>query len=232
MSESVPEEVSYLLQAIRSANAVLLLGAGASRTGTNRTGEPIKTSSGLAAELCKRGGFAYKDENLPEVVQACVGPRLSKRQFQDLIRKEYTGCSGGSDLLQLFSYPWARVYTLNVDDTVERFGMLGDGRRAEPYNALLDHVAPLEGTADLQLIHLNGQAGKPEHGLVFSQDDYFRKLSDAKNFWYSELASDYHRFTPVIIGSSLAEPILMTELERVKQRNGQSGAAFLVIPDS
>jgi hypothetical protein len=230
MASTLPEEFSYLLNSVRSAKAVLLLGAGASRTGTNRRGLPVKIGSALAAELCKRAGFDYSNEALPEVVQACVGPRLSEHQFRDIIREEYTGCAGGTDLHQLFSYPWARAYTLNVDDTIERLRQLGDGRRTRTYNALIDHVVPLESTADLQLIHLNGVADKPEHGLIFSQDDYYRKLSDAQNYWYTELASDYHRFTPIIIGSSLNEPILLTELERVKEREGRSGAAFLVVP--
>ena len=125
-------------------------------------------------------------------MQAVVGQLISDEQFFALIRQEYTGCNPSADLRQLFSYPWARAYTLNVDDTIDRLGRMGDGRYIAPYNGLIDRVVPRTATADLQLIHLNGQAAKPEHGLIFSQDEYARRLA-ARNPWYEQLAADYTR---------------------------------------
>ena len=229
MSGLDSSHAEYLFQAVRNGTAMLLLGAGASANSTNRWGKPIKLGSQLAEAICARSGLAYADESLPDVVQAVVGSVISDEQFFEIIRGEYTSCNPSADLRQLFSYPWARAYTLNVDDSVDRLGQMGDGRYITAYNGLIDRVVPQTATADLQLIHLNGQAGKPEHGLVFSHDEYAKRLT-TRNPWYEELAADYVRFTPVIIGSKLNEPLLWTELERVKERGSRLGMAFLIVP--
>lgn len=223
---------NYLFESIKSAKAFLLLGAGASFSSQNKKNKNIKLGTDLAKLLCEASGVDYNDEPLSEVVQGVVGPVLGDQQFYKILQDEYTGCSAGEDLRLLFSYPWARAYTLNVDDAVERVGRLLDGRVVESINALVDKIVSVEGTADLQLIHLNGYAKKPEHGFIFSEDDYSRKLGDRDAVWYSELALDYHKFLPVIIGSKINEPILKTELERLKQRGDRSGSAILVTPDN
>jgi hypothetical protein len=105
MADAPPQELSYLLNAVRSAKAVLLLGAGASRTGINRRGLPVKIGSALAAELCERAGYDYTNESLPEVVQACVGPRLSEHQFREIIRDEYTDVQEEPTSISYFHIP-------------------------------------------------------------------------------------------------------------------------------
>jgi hypothetical protein len=231
MSGLKSPHAEYLFQAVRSGTAMLLLGAGASANSTNRSGQPVKLAGQLAEAICRKAGLPYADESLPDVVQAVVGSVISDEQFFEIVRGEYTGCNPSADLRQLFSYPWARAYTLNVDDSADRLGQMGDGRYITLYNGLRDRVVPQTATADLQMIHLNGQAGKPEHGLVFSHDEYAKRLA-TRIPWYEELAADYVRFTPVIIGSKLNEPLLWTELERVKERGVRPGTAFLIIPDT
>jgi len=228
----LPPEVAYLWQQMKTGKAFLLLGAGASRNSRNSAALEIRSGLALAEELARQAGLPYSEEELPDVVQAAVGLRLSEKQWHDLLRREYVGCRAGEDLKSLFRYSWARAYTLNVDDSVERIGKLPSGQHLIPYNARVDRVATKDerNPSDLHLVHLNGDANKPEHGLVFSRDEYAKALTQ-NELWYAELATDYYRYTPVIIGSRLREPILEVELERIKQRDGKSGAAFLVVPD-
>ncbi|HWA89023.1 MAG TPA: SIR2 family protein [Rhizomicrobium sp.] len=228
---NVASETRYLFSQIKKGEAFLLLGAGSSVTCDSANRTRLKSGLELAKKIATDAGFEYQGETLAEVVQATVGHRLSQVQFHQLLQREYLKCVPSQELRKLFSYTWVRAYTLNIDDTVERIGRPYSGQKVSIFNARVDKVSPKDetGLADLHLVHLNGEALKPDHGLIFSKDDYALALSEEQP-WYAELAADYQKYTPVIIGSSLNEPILDVELERIKKREGRSGAAFLVTP--
>ncbi len=230
MGSALTAEEEYLVGAVRDGRAVLLLGAGASVESLNKSGQKIKTGRQLAQTVCIEAGLKYSEEDLPDVIQACVGTLISDDRFREIMRREYVGCQPADDLRSLFSYLGRGVYTLNVDDAVERIGRLGDGRMVQPIHGLIDRINSVELATDLQLIHLNGIASRPEHGFIFSRDDYYSKTSKCSKSLVSRTASDYHKSVPIVIGSALNEPILFTELERIKGMMGRTGASFLVVP--
>lgn len=226
------QEEEFLLEAVKTRKAVLLMGAGASFKSRDRSGKDLPLGKNLAALIAKLAKIPYTNEELSEVVEACLDGILSKQNFEDFIKSLLTQCSASVELKNLFSYPWRRVYTLNMDDTVERIGRLPDGRRVDPFNGLVDRVAPVNTGGDLQLVHLNGFAGRPEHGLIFSASDYNQKLASRNSGWYEQLAADYYVSTTVVIGSQLNEPLLSVELERLKSQGGPPSMSFLIIPDT
>jgi len=230
--KELAKEISFLWQQMKVGKAFLLLGAGASAASLNSSGQKIKQSRALARALAEKAGLPYSDEDLPDVVQAVVGRRLSEVQWRDFLRGEFVGSRPSQALRALFGFSWARAYSFNIDDAVERIGRPSSGQHLIAYNARTDRAATKDerNPSDLHLVHLNGEANKPEHGLIFSRDEYSEALND-ENPWYEELATDYYRFTPVIIGSRLNEPLLDVELDRMKRREGKGGAAFLVVPD-
>jgi tetratricopeptide (TPR) repeat protein len=222
---------SKLLQkAIKDGNAVLLLGAGTSATSTNPRGEPVKLGRALAAALAEMSGFSYTGEPLPDVLEAVLGTRISHVQFATLLREEYTRIKPSSELSRLFQYSWKRVYTWNVDDAIENVS--GSVQLRRYMNGLSDKVSAYEGIEYLQVIHLHGEAIKPEHGFMFTPKDYNARLNQDRHDWYRQAATDYAANIPIFIGSRLEEPILAAELDRARPSlDTHLGIAFLITPD-
>jgi tetratricopeptide (TPR) repeat protein len=217
--------------AITKGRAVLFLGAGASATSLNRKGQPVKTGGALADTLANSAGMPYNKEKLSEVVEAVVGPYISRVQFEEILRNEYTGIKPSLELAKIFRYCWKRVYTWNVDDAINCAPAGVQVRRA--YNGMKDKVAEYNGIEYLQVISLHGEALKPEHGFIFSMAEYLSCLSAGRHDWYRQAAHDYIAETPIFIGSRLEEPILSAELDRARPEIGEGlGMAFLVTPDS
>ncbi|CAN7303821.1 SIR2 family protein [Rhizobium sp. LjRoot254] len=226
----IGEHDSNLLQkAVKDGNVVLLLGAGTSATSLNAQGQKVKLGKALAGELAGMAGFPYADEDLPDVIQA-VGPRISEAQLHQLFRKEFTRIVPAAELNELFQYSWYRLYTWNIDDAIENVRSPVQLRRY--YNGLNDRVAIDEGIEYLHVIHLHGEASKPEHGFIFSPSEYNRRLNSDKHDWYRQAAADYAAHVPVFIGSTLKEPVLSAELDRARPNaNASLGTAFLITPD-
>lgn len=221
---------SNLLQkAVKDGNTVLLLGAGTSATSLNAQGQPVKLGKALASELAEMAGFPYANEELPDVIQA-VGSRISGIQLHHLFRKEFTRIVPSAELEELLQYSWRRLYTWNIDDAIENVRSTVQLRRY--YNGLRDRVASDEGIEYLHVIHLHGEASKPEHGFIFSPADYNERINNDKHDWYRQAAIDYASHVPVFIGSTLKEPIFSAELDRARPNADASlGTAFLVTPD-
>jgi tetratricopeptide (TPR) repeat protein len=229
--EIVEADANLLLTALREGRVALFLGAGASVTSQNSARRPVAMAATLAEKLATQSGLKYAGDTLGEVLGAVLGSRLSLEQFHKILEAEYTRVTPSPELSQLFDFTWHRVYTWNVDDSIEH--VKGGVQRRRPFNAMIDKVRPHEGTEYLQTIWLHGQATKPEHGFIFSQADYSERLNNDRHDWYREAANDYVAAVPVFIGSRLNEPILAAELERARPRNNVGfGLAYLVTPDN
>jgi hypothetical protein len=229
MFEIGEHDHNLLKKAVKDGNAVLLLGAGTSATSLNALGQKVKLGKALAGELAKMAGLPYANEDLPDVIQA-VSPRLSEGQLHQLFRAEFTRILPAAELNELFQYSWRRLYTWNIDDAIENVRSAVQLRRY--YNGLIDRVAIDEGIEYLHVIHLHGEASKPEHGFIFSPSEYNRRLNTDKHDWYRQAATDYSAHVPIFIGSTLKEPILSAELDRARPNaNASLGTAFLITPD-
>ncbi|MDB5553828.1 MAG: hypothetical protein JWL86_3812 [Rhizobium sp.] len=225
-----PADEQMLLTVIGEGNAVLFLGAGASATSTTQIGKPVMMASTLAAKLASMAGLTYADEDLTEVLSAVVGPRVSTGTFHELLKTEYTKTKPAKELEDIFSFSWRRIYSWNIDDAVENVRTGVQSRRY--FNGLIDRVSAYEGLEFLQVIHLHGEALKPEHGFIFSSAQYNERLNQDTHDWYRQAASDYVLHSPIFIGSRLKEPILSAELDRARPNpDAGLGLAFLITPD-
>ncbi len=116
MFNLIPEDENYLKIRISLGEGVLVLGAGAVGNCNNARGMTLKSGSKLAEEISKNQGYEYSGEPLDIVLDAVKLPRA---QLNDLLVNEYQGCSPSDDLKNIFSVPWRRIYTFNIDDTIE-----------------------------------------------------------------------------------------------------------------
>ncbi|WP_319520226.1 SIR2 family protein [uncultured Martelella sp.] len=230
MNELKAENEKILVRAIERGEAVLFLGAGASATSLSKVGKKIMQGWQLAAKLAEMGGLEYNDEPLPSVVTAVVGSRISREQFEAVLREEFRHCEPSPELNGLVKFTWARLYTWNLDDTVTN--CTDAAQRMKAFNGLIDPVVPDDNMAFLQVVHLHGEAWKPEHGYIFSEAEYNQAISKGHP-WYRQAVADYVEKLPVFIGSKLKEPILSMELDRARPRGSEGlGVAFLVTPDN
>ena len=224
-------DARQLLNALTKGDAVLVLGAGASATSTNGRGEAVRQASSLAELLAAEAGLEFNGEDLPEVIGASVGPRISSIQYHRILANEYTKITPSPELADILDYTWRRLYTWNIDDSIEN--VKGGVQRRRYFNGMIDKVVAHEGLSYLPIIHLHGEALKPEHGFIFSASEYNSRLNSNTHDWYREAAADYAAYTPIFIGSRLKEPILSAELDRARSHPGAGlGRAFLVTPDS
>ncbi|MEC4591206.1 tetratricopeptide repeat protein [Nitrospirillum amazonense] len=230
MFNAKEEDLKLLEQAAKDGNIILLLGAGVSATSLNSKGEKVKLGKALAEKLAKISGFSYSGEMLSDVLEATIGSRISQSQFNSIIVDEFTKVKASDDLVKLFKYSWKRVYTWNVDDAIEG---IKSGVQVRRYiNGIADKVHSYEGVEYLQVIHLHGEALKPEHGFIFTPKEYNARLNQDRHDWYRQAATDYAAHVPVFIGSRLEEPILSAELDRARPTpDTQLGVAFLITPD-
>lgn len=225
------EDEKYLLSRIRDGETMLVLGAGASVTSKNACGDPLKASAALSKVLAEEAGLPYKNETLVEVLGAVRGDILSDVAILKVYSEQYKNCTPSSELSQLFSYCWRRIYTWNIDDTVENVNRQTVQSR-KFFNGMVDKAVEFEGFNIVHVVHLHGEIAKPEHGFIFTEREYASHVKSDRHFWYQRAAQDYLATCPVFIGSSLAEPILNAEIERAK-RDGNlvAGRAFTITPD-
>lgn len=222
---------AYLLQAIKSGRAFLTLGAGASKTSHNSEGTDVLVGAGLAALIAKEAGLPYNKNFLKDVLSAAVPSIISEHRLYEIIQEQYLGITPSNELTDLLGFSWLRLYTLNYDDSIEQIGRSSQKRKY--FNGMTDAAHTNYGIETLPIIHLHGEAQKPEHGFILTEIDYNQQILNGTHRWYKQLAQDYAARVPIFIGSRLEEPVLALELERCRPRPGMGlGQAFLVTPDT
>jgi tetratricopeptide (TPR) repeat protein len=225
------QDEKILATAIARGEGVLVLGAGASASSLNRRGEPVKQASALSRALTERAGLTYSNESLWEVLSAIKGGILSASQIELMLSEEYLDVIPSQELRELFKYTWKRVYTWNIDDSINN--VRGKIQRAKYFNGLIDKARDHEPITVLHVVNLHGEISKPEHGLVLTEQEYNERIMSDRNDWYRRAAQDYASYVPIFIGSRLNEPILSLELDRARRSPGEGlGRAFLVSPDN
>src|SRR4051812_42008014 len=110
------EDARYLRREIEGANAVLILGAGAVGGCLNAQSQPLKIGSALADLIARQAGFTYSGERLDMVIEAA---RLPVLKLNEILDREFKNCRPSQELGQLLSVPWYRLYTFNIDDSLE-----------------------------------------------------------------------------------------------------------------
>jgi SIR2-like domain len=225
------DDESYLVKSIKIGEAMLILGAGASFSSANSRGQPVKVGRQLAKQLAERAGLTYLQDSLTDVLGAVRGQTLSDEIIKKILVDEYKGIRPSRELKNLFKLVWKRVYTWNIDDSIENCeGIRAQTRRY--YNGMIDRAVEFEGLDVLHVVHLHGDIVKPEHGFILTEAEYAAAIKSKKHYWYQRMAQDYLGHCPIFIGSTIEEPILAAELERAKRETGISGKAFLIIPES
>ena len=227
-----PQWIRVLRNRISIGEIVLFTGAGFSRDAKAVDGQILPSSSELRTML-----WPIAFPNLPEDEESSLGDVFDCALMQSRTRvRETLGSSLRVDPASLpdfystwFSVPWARAYTLNVDDLEVAAAQCFDlPRQIRTVSAAEPVPTP---SNELTYIHLNGQI-KDIPDVTFSSPQYGQRLP-GRDPWYSTLVSDLVSRTVVFVGTTLDEPPLWQHVElRGPKARGRElrPRSFLVTP--
>lgn len=218
------EQWTQVGDGIKAGHYNLLVGAGVSLDSKSSifdneglvTYKELPSGKGLAAELAAALPGVNADSSLSRLKKA-----MTPEQVDRLITKRFAGCIPGPTVEALAAFRWKRVFTLNIDDALER----AYETRPSPVQALKSytHKAVYESVRDLRLLpvmHLHGWAKEPEDGYVFDLSEYAHNM--ARNNVWAHVLSELIRSEPfIVIGTLFEEPDLsffLAQREEITQR--------------
>jgi hypothetical protein len=225
-----PSHAATLQGHIERGEAILIIGAGGSKGSLNRRSEPVRDGNQLAQLLCERMKWPYTGEDLGTTLDA-LSADMSEPTLAAILIDEYKGCKPSQELRDVVQHAWKRIYTFNIDDTLENSPRFPDQQIRRYYNALRDKVRDYENLNYVHIIHLNGYVDNLDAGYIFSQIDYDRRVKHHTIPWYEQAARDYIRYMPIFVGSTAKEPLLWAEVERARETSFY-GISFLIIPEA
>lgn len=216
-------------RAISNGELVLFLGAGASKTCKNSIGKDLLDGRALAAELAKQANMVYSDEELEDVYGAArdeMGSRLDSA-LEGLFRH----VSPSEEYSTLAKFAWRRIYTLNIDDGLERAFNFSKQRICTRLSS-----DPIEDRDPffqrLDIVKLNGSVDRLHCGIIFSASEYAKATNQGRP-WYEQCGSDFVRTPFLFIGTKLKEPLLKFHIERYKELNKRTpGRAYVITPSA
>ena len=192
-----PEQEQRFISGMTSGRYTLLLGAGASRDSTNRFG-PLPLTADLQKELAKVTSVPPTKYSLQRLYSS-----LSDAEKGRHIRDRLSDCTPGDTVNAIKTYYWKRIFTLNVDDT------LNAAYKTSPIQVprflhFSDPYEDIQARSGIPIINLHGSVLRHNDGYVFSYQEYAR-ITKGQNPWMVIL-SNAIRSEPVIIsGASMEE---------------------------
>jgi SIR2-like domain len=149
-------------------------------------------------------GWAYNGEALTIVYSAINA--IHSAQLHTFLRTRLTNTKPSPELQVIASFPWSRIFTLNIDDCTETALRKAGTQNVRVFapDSPLEEVDPI--FKSVQFVKLNGSADRPEDGFIFSPQEY-GEGSNRLPIWYRELGQNHSNYTFVFIGSKLNEPL-------------------------
>ncbi|MBS3649719.1 hypothetical protein KEU06_13985 [Pseudaminobacter sp. 19-2017] len=182
---TLPEK---LIEDLEKGKVVLVTGTGMSVGARNRYGNDIVSTVQLSKLLAETAGFTYSGEELKRVMNA-ARPRIGDIRLSEIFRDNFTNCLPSPPLETALRFTWKRLYTFNVDDTVQNVPLKQRRQFLSFFNGLSSRREEWKSFTDLQVIYLHGQADRLEDGIVFSERDYAENAAFGKP-WYDRLGED------------------------------------------
>lgn len=199
--------------AYQNGRLMLLLGAGASHGSRDSDNLEMPMGDDLAKELAALMGWSYDGDALGPVYSAINA--IDSARLHTFLRKRLTNTQPSPELQTIASFPWSRIFTLNIDDCTETALRKAGTQSVQIFarNSPLEEIDPI--FKSVQLIKLNGSADRPEDGFIFSPQEY-GEGSNRLPIWYRELGQNHSNYTFVFIGSKLNEPLFQHAIAEMR----------------
>lgn len=214
--------LAYLRRQVEQGIAVLFTGAGFSLNASDMNGRPLPLATDFTHELWELcyPGETYDNSSLQDVFEHAQ--RFRRRALDELLHMRFTvdSLSLPGSYETWYSFPWSRIYTVNVDDMEDaaqrRFTL---PRSLRAISGIRDIHAD-SGPA-LDVIHLNGMASHGVDGVTFSVDQFARRLARQEPF-YAQLSAEVLTRPFIFVGSHLEEPLFWQHLHMRGMRSASS----------
>lgn len=202
------DNVQELEKALIDNNPILFLGAGFSYKGINSFGE-IPTGKELTKEIFDKfvaGNVDHRDAqeiesfNLQDMCQFVDTNLEKKDELRAFLIERLSDVEPQDFHMCLPSYPWKKIYTVNIDDLVERIYW-----KAEEKIIVQNGSKKKDSGEDVEYIKLHGCVKAPDQPFVFSRTEYTNLISSKINFKLNDLVSDIQREDFIFVGASLDE---------------------------
>ncbi|AUR06968.1 SIR2 family protein [Phaeobacter inhibens] len=194
---ATPEQEAEFRSGIVSGRYSLLLGAGASRDSKNKFG-PIPLGSELEQELSDVLGVKNGKYSLQKLYATLTDGEKSTH-----IRDRFSNCEPGKVAGTIERYYWKRIFTLNIDDTLNK-SFSETSKQSAKFLHFLDPYEDFQTRANLPVVHLHGSVLRHEDGYVFSHQEYARIIK-GQNPWMMILANSMRSDPMIISGASMEE---------------------------
>jgi hypothetical protein len=220
-----PSQRTAFADSVLSGEYNLFLGAGICLDAKNNQNELLPSGDTFKSELCSLLGIRTSSS-----LQRVFGS-LSPQQVAEHVTKRFLECRPGPSVEKLPTFLWRRIFTLNVDDVLEKIYLRPGNLQTAHAIHFKDPFVEFRTLEDLPIVHLHGQASKPDLGYVFARSEYARMMSQA-NAWMTVLA-DIMPVNPFIISGTTLDEI---DLEFYLARRSSStvrkdrGPSFFVEP--
>lgn len=221
-------DAQLLLRAMDDRAVNLLAGAGISYGAQGGDGLELKGAVDLARELNTKFALDLAEpdaSNLLTVYGDIASDNDLRPKLATFLRERFSSCRFTWQEL-VFQLPWKRLWTLNIDDVLQRAA----GRSTDPeiQSYAWDEQLKVRSLSqnELQVVHLHGRAAQidPKLGrIIFSLREYAARHEISPG-WHAEFRSEFVKKPFVICGARLREEYdLATVLDfgnRSRERGG------------
>jgi hypothetical protein len=228
------DDAKLIVDTVINGGVSLLLGAGASYGAVGGDRKELKGGADLAAELnvlFNLGLIEPDSVNLPLVYGDIAGQPSLVPRLNAFLMNRFSKCRP-SWQAQLFKVNWKRIWTLNIDDVVERARPSSVSRTLSQYLWCEAFRPRTLGGNDLQMIYLHGKASelsrKTDH-LIFSMKEYAARPETTPG-WHAEFRADFVKKPFIVCGARLQEEFdLITVLEFGNRSRERGGCPSVVV---
>ena len=218
---------THLRNQFERGRPILFTGAGFSSSSKNLSGDNLPTGNSLAKILWS---ISFPSEPFDETstLQDIYETALSKdpKTLKDTLTRQLTvdPTSVDEKIVRYFTFPWHRVYTLNVDnlpDAINRGFKL-----PRPLSAVALSNAFMGGSDNrgayqaLVVYYLNGLMTEGLDKVTFASTQYAKRLAFPEHL-YMELVADIISRPVVFVGTRLDEPSLWQQVEIRKAKGSR-----------
>lgn len=229
------DDLALLLRALDEGAVNLLTGAGASFGVVGGDGQELKGGPDLARELNSK--FELENEepdcsNLQLVYGDIAATPQNRASLADFLRTRFTQCKPTWQSI-LLAFPWKRIWTLNIDDVLQRIVLASTGQAAKTFtwdDGL--SVRPFS-AHEFQIVHLHGRASLIQADLsrlIFSLKEYAAR-HEVSPGWHAEFRSEFIRKPFIICGARLRDEFDLATVLDIGNKSRERGGcpSFIVL---
>lgn len=236
MGQSIGDnELRMLSQRMDIVRPILFTGAGFSYGAINGNNETLPLGSDLKDILLTKF-IGYKKESseyielhnqsLSDVYEYCEN-FFTPEKAADFLKELFSECTPKNYHSIIADYNWRKIYTINIDDLMERSSKLGkfviqnQRRRVTSYNV----------DRKIEYIKLHGCVNNPNLGFIFSTSSYIDLMASGGDYRFQSLSTDLQTEDFVFIGTEMNE-IDISFFFKLQKHGGDSrnGQLYFINP--